>query len=530
MKIIMERFISGLKLTNLTFLSPAIGMGSAVFLAGCADGIDQAGKTDRLPNIIYILADDLGYGELGCYGQTKIETPNIDRLAASGMIFTDHYTGSPVSAPARAILLTGLHSGKVQVRGNDEWGERGDVWNYTRVLADSTLEGQRPLKAGTVTIGSLLQSAGYKTAVAGKWGLGAPHSEGVPNRLGFDYFFGYNCQRQAHTYYPAHLWENERRVYLDNDIVAPHTILDQGADPFDPASYAKFELNDYAPSLIFEALTRFVEENKNNPFFLYWASVIPHVPLQAPAEWVDYYVKKFGDEEPYTGDRSYFPQRYPRAAYAAMVGYLDYNVGRLIAQLEELDLLDNTLIIFTSDNGPTYNGGSDSPWFNSGGPFRSEFGFGKAFLHEGGIRVPMIASWPGIIEPGSVTGHVSAFYDVLPTLAEIAGTGVPEPVSGISFLPVLKGEQQQQHDYLYWEFPASGGQMAVRTGNFKALRRDMHKGNMEWELYDLAADPAETKDISSSHPEVIGRVEEIVAMEHIVPSNRNWRFGYLEEK
>ncbi|MFO7923604.1 MAG: arylsulfatase [Bacteroidales bacterium] len=513
----MQKSITGISLLGL-------GIG----LSSCA-GPDTEQHQSQSPNIIYILADDLGYGELGCYGQTMIETPNIDRLAASGMIFTDHYSGSPVCAPARAILLTGLHSGKVQIRGNDEWGQRGDVWNYRAMIADSTLEGQRPLSAGTVTIGTLLQSAGYKTGVVGKWGLGAPHTEGVPNRQGFDYFFGYNCQRQAHTYYPVHLWENEWRVCLDNDTVAPHTILDVGDDPYDPNSYAPFELDEYAPDLMFDAITRFVENNKSNPFFLYWATPIPHVPLQAPREWVDYYVEKFGDEDPYLGARSYFPHRYPRAAYAAMISYLDHNVGVLVQQLKDLGLYDNTLIIFTSDNGPTFNGGTDSQWFDSGGPFRSEQGYGKAFLHEGGIRVPMIASWPEVIAPGTVSNHPSVFYDVMPTFADITGIDTPDFVSGTSFFPALKGEKQPPPEFLYWEFPASGGQMAVRVGNLKALRKNMHEGNLEWELYDLNSDPRELFNIAGKYPEVIERVEEIVAREHTVSSNERFRFGVLGE-
>ncbi len=397
------------------------------------------------------------------------------------------------------------------------------------MIADSTLEGQRPLKEGTVTIGTLLQSAGYQTGVVGKWGLGAPHTEGVPNRQGFDYFFGYNCQRQAHTYYPVHLWKNDRRVYLDNDTVAPHTVLDIDADPYDPDSYAPFELNEYAPDLMFDAITGFVEDNKGNPFFLYWATPIPHLPLQAPREWVDYYVEKFGDEDPYTGHNSYFPHRYPRAAYAAMVSYLDHNVGKLVQQLKDLGIYDNTLIIFTSDNGPSFTGGTDSHWFDSGGLFRSEYGYGKGFLREGGIRVPMIASWPGVIAPGSVSDHPSVFYDVMPTFAEITGSDTPEFISGTSFFPVLRGEKQPQPEFLYWEFPGYGGQMAVRIGNLKAIRENMHDGNLEWELYDLKSDPRELFNIAGKYPEVIESLEDIVARERTVPEIERFRFSVLDE-
>jgi arylsulfatase A-like enzyme len=521
------KFIITICMTNITDKLIIPGLLIACVATSCKKGEDS--QINQKPNIIYILADDLGYGELGCYGQKKIETPNIDALAATGIMFTRHYTGAPVCAPARSILLTGRHSGNSQVRGNDEWADRGEVWNYRAMIADSSLEGQRPLKAGTVTIGSMLQSAGYKTAIVGKWGLGAPHTEGVPNKQGFDYFYGYNCQRQAHTLYPVHLWENDRRVYLNNDTIAPNTKLAAGADPLDPGSYAPFQLNDYAPDLMFDAITRFVADNKAQPFFLYWATPIPHAPLQAPQRWVDYYVNKFGDEKPYLGERGYFPHRYPRAAYAAMVSHLDEQVGLLVQQLKELGLYDNTLIILTSDNGPTFNGGTDSPWFESAGPFRSEHGYGKGYLHEGGIRVPMIATWPGNIQPGTTSSHASVFYDVLPTMAQVAGITQPVETDGISFLPALKGEKQEEHPYIYWEFPEYGGQMAVSIGNMKALRKEMHKGNRKWELYDLENDPGETTDISELHPGIIENVEEIVKREHTVSPNERWRFKYLDE-
>ncbi|MEO0331150.1 MAG: sulfatase-like hydrolase/transferase, partial [Bacteroidota bacterium] len=313
-----------------------------------SDPIEQA----KQPNIIYILADDLGYGDIGAYGQQKIETPNIDALAALGMKFTQHYSGSPVCAPSRCVLLTGKHTGNAYIRGNGEWKERGEVWDFVAMLEDSTLEGQRPLPKEIPTIPKLLKQSGYATGMIGKWGLGAPHTESIPTTMGFDYFYGYNCQRQAHTYYPVHLYENERRVYLRNDTVPPRTRMPEGADPYDLANYADFTLTDYSPDLMFEKLTQFVNEHTDEPFFLYWATPIPHVPLQAPQRWVDYYVEKFGDEEPYLSERSYFPHRYPHAAYAAMVSYLDEQVGQLVSQLKEMGEYENTLIIFTSDNGP----------------------------------------------------------------------------------------------------------------------------------------------------------------------------------
>ena len=475
-------------------------------------------EKDSKPNIIYILADDLGYGELGCYGQQKIETPNIDKLAQEGMRFTQHYAGSPVSAPSRCMLLTGKHPGHAQIRGNDEWESRGDVWSYHAAIADSTLEGQRPMRQDTQTIAHLLKKANYTTGIIGKWGLGAPNTHSTPLQMGFDFFFGYNCQRQAHTYYPVHLYKNDVRIYLDNDTIAPHTKLDKGANPYDTNSYKKYNLNTYAGDVMFEELTAFINTNNpnqtGNPFFMYWATPGPHVPLQVSQKWVDYYVDKFGDEEPYLGDQDYFPHRYPRAAYAGMVSYLDEQVGLLVQQLKDLDLYDNTLIIFTSDNGPTYNGGSDSEWFNSGGPFDVYKGKGKGFTHEGGLRVPMIASWPGYIKPGSVSNLISAFWDVMPTLSEIAGLDIPEDTDGISFLPELTGNKQPVHKFLYWEFPASGGQQAVRMGKWKAIRKDIFKGNMELELYNLDLDSKEQNNIAANHPDVVSRIEQIMKQEH----------------
>ena len=497
-----------------------------LFLDSCKE--TQQKEHQKHPNIIYILADDLGYGELGCYGQKKIETPSIDKLAEEGMRFTQHYAGAPVCAPSRCVLLTGKHLGHAQIRGNDEWKERGDVWDYRATIADSTLEGQRPIKENTITIGRLLQKAGYKTAIVGKWGLGAPHTAGVPNKQGFDYFFGYNCQRQAHTYYPVHLWENMHRIYLNNDTVLPHTKLAENADPYDPTSYKSFHLNDYAPDLMFNRITQFINENKKQAFFLYWATPIPHVPLQAPDKWIKYYHQKFGDEEPYTGKFGYFPNRYPHATYAAMISYLDENIGKLIQQLKDLGIYDNTIIIFSSDNGPSYAGGADPTWFNSGGIFRSEYGRGKGFVYEGGIRVPMIVCRKGVVQAGSISNHISSFYDVLPTLCDIAEIKQPEGIDGISFLPELKGEEQKEHDFLYWEFPEYGGQIAVRLGKYKAVCRNMRKEeNFNFELYDLEKDSTESDNIAEEYPEIIEKVKEIIKKQHIKSNNPRWQFKVL---
>lgn len=500
---------------------------SVFLLLSCnnkAKKIAESKDNIKKPNIIYILADDLGYGELGCYGQKYIETPNIDKLSQQGMTFLQHYSGAPVCAPARCTLLTGKHLGHADVRGNDAWNSRGNVWNYKAMIADSTLEGQRPLPESTITLGNLLQKAGYKTAIIGKWGLGAPHTQSTPNDKGFDYFYGYNCQRMAHTYYPVHLYENKKRVHLKNDTVAPNTRLPKGANPYDSTSYKKFSLKEFSPDLMFGKAISFIEKNRKQPFFLYWATPIPHVPLQSSKKWIDYYHNKFGEEKPYEGKKGYFPNRYPHATYAAMISYLDENIGILINKLKELGIYDNTLIIFSSDNGPTYNGGTDSHWFRSAAPFKSEQGWVKGSLREGGIRVPMIASFPGVIKEGSKTDLISYFPDVLPTLCELAGVIPPKNIDGISFLPELKGQKQNKHPYLYWEFAAGGGSIAVRLGNYKALLQKINRNpNAEFKLYNLKEDPQEQNNIASEHPEIISKVKEIVEKEHTTSTNKHWR-------
>jgi len=474
-----------------------------------------ANKKKTRPNIVYILADDLGYGELGVYGQEKIETPNIDALASKGMLFTQHYSGAPVCAPARYMLLTGKHAGHAEVRGNHEWGERGDVWNYKKAVYDPNLEGQYPMSNSTFTLGHLMQKAGYKTALVGKWGLGGPLSNSIPTKKGFDFFYGYNCQRQAHQLYPKHLWKNEEKIWLDNELVPPGTPLDEGADPYDLKSYAKYQQKQYAPELMQKEVINFIEENKDRPFFMYYASPLPHLPLQVPQKYVDKYVKKFGDEEPYTG-KAYFPNRYPHAAYAAMISYLDMQVGEIVAKLKELGIYDNTLIIFTSDNGPTYTGGVDAEFFNSAGPFKDTYGYTKGFTHEGGVRIPMIATWEGKIKPGTKTDLMSAFYDVLPTMADLSNQKAPTATDGLSYLPtLLEKPNQKKHDFLYWEFPSYTGQQAVRIGDWKGIRKNLFKGNTKIELYNLKEDIQEEHDVADKHPDIVAKIEEIMKKEHV---------------
>ena len=520
---------------NLTILSIIFNKkycGICLFLAGilllyaCKSVSTQDSSKHVKPNIIYILADDLGYGELGSYGQKIIETPHLDALAESGMRFTQHYSGAPVCAPARCVLMTGQHSGHAYVRGNDEWGSRGKVWDYQAMFDDPFLEGQRPLPDSIITIGEILQSAGYKTAAVGKWGLGAPTTEGVPNKQGFDFFFGYNCQRQAHTFYPMHLWKNEERIRLDNKFVPLHANLAKNADPYDPASYVDFQLNDYSPELMQKEVLKFVEENPKNPFFLYYPTIIPHLPLQAPQKWVAYYEKKLGPEEPFTG-KSYFPNRTPRATYAAMISYLDEQIGELVAKLKETGVYENTLIIFSSDNGPTYVGGVDDKLFDSAGPFREGYGFTKGFVHEGGIRVPMIASWPGHIKESSTSEHISAFYDVMPTLCEVAGITGPSHTDGISFLPTLLGKKQPEHEFLYWEFPEYNGQQAVRMGKWKGIRKNMNNGSLKIALFDLEKDRQEESDLAEQYPEIVAQIEKIMLEQHRSPALDRFKMEIL---
>jgi arylsulfatase A-like enzyme len=490
------------------------------FAAGCAESANTENRSIETPNIIYILADDLGYGELGVYGQEKIETPNIDALANSGMRFTDHYSGSPVCAPARYMLMTGKHPGNAYIRANDEWGQRGDVWDFEAVTANPALEGQRPIPESTITIGKVLQEAGYKTGAIGKWGLGAPFTEGEPMNQGFDFFYGYNGQRQAHTYYPVYMWRNDKRVALNNQLVDPHQDLPEDADPYDPESYAIFhDQPDYSAELMGIEMLRFIEENQNNPFFLYYPTTIPHAAVQAPQRWIDYYREKFGDEEPYTTG-TYVPVRYPRATYAAMISYLDEQIGEMVDKLRELDLYDNTLIMLSSDNGPQHCCGVDPEYFDSAAPFQTASGRVKGMVYEGGIRVPMIAAWEGVIPAGSTSGHISAFWDIMPTLADIAGVPAPDGIDGISFLPVLKGEedQQEQREFLYWEYPRSGGQQAVRMGKWKGIRSAIiSEGSLEIELYNLEEDIREENNIADQHPDVVAQIERIMAEERTVP-------------
>jgi arylsulfatase A-like enzyme len=461
-------------------------------------------SAERRPNIIYILADDLGYNELGCYGQHKIRTPHLDRLADQGMRFSQHYAGSPVCAPSRCTLLTGKHTGHCHIRDNDEMRDRGDVWN------DPEIEGQRPLPRGTATIGSLLKSAGYVTGAIGKWGLGGPTDEGHPNLQGFDHWYGYLCQRKAHNYYPTHLWRNREKHILNNPFFSAHQRFPEDADPLDPAAYAPYAGSDYAPDLMTGEAEAFIRSHQADPFFLYLAYPIPHLALQVPSDSLGEYLGSF-PEAPYLGERGYLPHPQPRAAYAAMITRMDRDIGHILALLEELGLTNNTLILFSSDNGPTYTGGADTGFFQSAGGLRGL----KGQLYEGGIRVPMIARWPGRIAPGTQSPHISAFWDVMPTLCEAARTKPPDDCDGISFLPTLMGRPREQrtHPYLYWEFPGYGGQQAVRVGEWKAVRTGLKREDSDTsvQLFNLSKTPDESEDISQQYPEIVEDMRRILA-------------------
>jgi arylsulfatase len=444
----------------------AAGFGATALALSCRTNTIQtttSAERKKKPNIVYILADDLGYAELGCYGQKKIKTPNIDKLAAEGMKFNQHYSGNPVCAPSRCALMTGLHTGHTQVRGNKQVGGK-EGWKL-----GSTIGGQWPLKAGTVTTAGILKDAGYATGAFGKWGLGLVGTTGDPNKQGFDHFFGYICQRQAHTFYPNHLWRDGEVEWIEANKDGKEQV--------------------YSHDLIAQEALKFIRTNKDHPFFLY-------VPEDSLAE----YRGKWPDP-PYNGDKGYFPHPNPRACYAAMVTRMDKDVGRIMSLLKDLALDDNTLVIFTSDNGPTFNGGSDSAFFESAKPLRGL----KGSVYEGGIRVPYIARWPGRIKAASTNNHISAFWDFLPSCCELIGKDPPEDIDGISMLPTLFGRDQQQrkHEYLYWELR---GQQAIRMGKWKALRL---KPGRKIELYDLDRDIAESKDLADEHPEVIAEMAKI---------------------
>ncbi len=465
--------------------------------AGASEGREATAASSRRPNVVFVLADDLGYRELGCFGQQKIATPNLDRLAADGMRLTRHYSGSPVCAPSRCVLMTGKHPGHAAVRDNQE----------------AKPEGQWPLPAEEPVLAAVLHDAGFATGAFGKWGLGMFDSSGDPLARGFDTFFGYNCQRHAHTYWPAFLYDGKKRIPLRNEPPVPGSgKLREGEDPADPNSYARFVGSDYAPDRIATAAVEFVRANAARPFFLYYPSVLPHLALHVPAEDLTPYRGKF-EEKPYTGGNGYTPHPTPRAAYAAMITRLDREVGQLVAELDAKGLTGNTLFVFSSDNGATHSpvGGTDVDFFASCGELRGR----KGSLYEGGIRVPTIVRWRGVVKPGSESARVSGFEDWLPTFAAACDAKAPAGIDGISLLPTLRGEEQEPRPFLYREFAGYGGWQAVWVGDHKLVRRQLQKPKQATtELYDLAADVAEATDLAAKAPDRVRSLQAILDREH----------------
>ncbi|MFZ9936696.1 MAG: arylsulfatase [Luteolibacter sp.] len=450
------------------------------------------------PNIILILADDLGWRELGCYGQEKIQTPHIDRLAAGGMRFNQFHAGSAVCAPSRCNLLTGVHGGHAWIRNNQE----------VKSGVQGRFGGQLPLPAALPNIAKTLQQNGYATGCFGKWGLGAQESTGDPLRQGFDVFFGYNCQRNAHDLYPEYLEDNGGILRLEGNS--------RGRSG-----------GQYAPALIAARALEFIRRNKSKPFFLYYPTVLPHLPLQVPEEELARYRGKW-PETPYQAG-SYQSHESPKACYAAMISLMDRHVGRIMDLLGELGLEENTVVLFTSDNGTTHlKEQVDYGFFESVGPLRGL----KGQLYEGGIRVPLVARWPGKIPPGTTSDLVAAQYDLPATLADIAGIPAGFPGDGISILPTLLGraDEQAKHDFLFWDFAGYGGQIAVRMGNWKGIKRNVRMNpDAPMELYDLGKDIGETHDLADTHPEIVRKIEDIIARERVMPAAMQFRFGKYHE-
>jgi arylsulfatase A-like enzyme len=461
--------------TSLNKIALLLSLGVLVLFCGCHSKSQKQSAAPNLPNVIYILADDLGYGDLGCYGQEHFSTPHIDRLAAEGIRFTRHYAGSSVCGPSRSVLMTGLHTGHTPIRSNG----RGKT-----VLADSV-----------ITIAEKMKEAGYVTAMIGKWGLGDAGTSGIPNRQGFDEFLGYLDHIQAHNHFPDFLWHNQDTLHLDNKV----EITQHGyAAGLGGVSTNKVQ---YAQDLFDDKTLSFIKANKDTSFFIYLASLIPHANNEAGKEgmevpdWDEYATKDWPD---------------PQKGFAAMIGRLDNTVALIRDQLKALGIEQNTLIIFSSDNGPHKEGGQDPEFFDSNGPWRGI----KRDLYEGGIRVPMIACWPGTIAAARTTDHMSGFQDVMPTLCHMAG--VPSPsTDGISFLPLLKGDSQPQHDFLYWEFPERDGMQAVHKGDWKAIRTNVSvMAQPPVELYHLSNDPDESDNIASDNPEKVAELVDLMVQAH----------------
>lgn len=440
----------------------------------------------KQPNIIFLLADDLGYGDIGCYGQQKIETPNINQLAKEGLRATQFYSASPVCAPARTSFMTGLHTGHTPVRGNKGFNP----------------EGQTPLPDSSVTFPMLLQQKGYKTAAFGKWGLGFIGTSGEPAKKGFTEFYGYNCQTLAHNYYPDHLWHNSDKINL-------------ASNPETHQVYAADDIHNKALA--------YLQEQKSTPFFLFLPYTLPHGDLSVPHDSLyNYYVAKFA-EAPLlkpanfkAKDGTWF-EPYPHAAFAAMVARLDRFVGDINKVLKQKGLEENTIFIFTSDNGPHKEDGGDPVFFNSAGSFRGI----KRDVYEGGIREPFIAKWKGHIKPGSESNFAFVLYDMFPTFLNLAKAKNNQTVDGISVLPTLLGKPQAPHSYLYWELSEAGSKQAIRVGDWKAIKLKVSTlSNVPVELYNIKLDPFEQNNLASKEPATAAKLDSMITKAHAY--NKDW--------
>jgi arylsulfatase A len=482
----------------------SLWMGVVWLLATDAVSVDAADKPRRL-NVVFMLADDLGWGDVGCYGQQKIPTPHLDKLAQQGLRFTQHYSGAPVCAPSRCVLMTGLHLGHAEIRGNRQ---------AHKSFPEFT-EGQHPIRPDAKTIAEVFQAAGYATGAFGKWGLGPVGSTGEPNAQGFDAFFGYNCQAVAHSYFPKSLWRNREAVIIN----PTRSIPGHQQQPDGPVNLDDWQGETYAPRAMLDAAKSFLRGVKDQPFFLYLPFVEPHLAMQPPAEQVSKFPMEW-DTEAYRGEAGYLPHPRPRAAYAAMVHDLDAHVGEVLAMLDELQLADDTLVIFSSDNGATmpspkstrfYTGGVDGAFFHSTADLRGY----KGSVYEGGLRVPCLARLPGRIPAGQVTEFPSYFADWFPTLCAAAGLSAPERTDGTNLWPMMTGQAVPEHRRpMVWVFPESGGQVAVRQGDFKLVRQRLNtKQPGPWEVYDVARDLSEAHDVAADHAALIANVEALLRRE-----------------
>lgn len=465
----------------------------------------MSGAQTERPNIIYIMCDDMGYGDLGCYGQPYISTPNIDSLASRGMRFTQAYAGSPVSAPSRASLMTGQHSGHGEVRGNKEYWQNVPMVKYGE-NEDFSRVGQHPYDPNREILPEVMKRHGYRTGMFGKWAGGYEGSHSVPEKRGIDDFYGYICQFQAHLYYPNFL---NRYYPEEGDTATVRVVMEENIKyPMYGDDYLK--RTQYSADMIHQEAMKWLDkQDSETPFFGIMTYTLPHAELVQPADsLLEGYKRKFFEDKTWGGQEGsrYNPTIHTHAQFAAMISRLDAYVGEIMAKLEEKGLADNTIVVFTSDNGPHEEGGADPTFFGRDGKLRGI----KRSCHEGGIRVPFIVSWPGHIEAGSESDHQLAFYDVMPTLKELVGEASPEGEDGISFLPELLGKgEQTKHDFLYWEFNETD-QIGLRQGDWKLV---VKRGVPE--LYNLAEDIHEDNNVAAEHPELVASMVEIIRSQHV---------------